>query len=128
MKYLLDTHAFLWWISKDNRLSDKSIQIISDADNEIYLSVASAWEISIKTRLKKLSLPKSPEKFIPQQAEQNHFTVLPIQMKHALGVYKLGKHHEDPFDRLLISQSLIEKMPIISIDSIFQKYRVKVLW
>lgn len=128
MKYLLDTHAFLWWIAEDNRLSEKARQAIQDPDNEVFLSVASAWEIAIKTNLKKLSLPKPPLKFIPQQVEQNNFSVLPIQLKHALGVAALAKHHEDPFDRLLISQSLAEKMPLISSDKMMRKYRVKLIW
>ncbi len=128
MKILLDTHAFLWWITEDKRLSYKAIEIIRDADHEIFLSVVSGWEIVIKTKLKKLSLPTSPQKFILQQIKQNNFTVLPIQMKHALAVYSLPNHHEDPFDRLLIAQSITEKIPLMTADTIMKKYRVSTVW
>ena len=128
MKFLLDTHAFLWWIAEDKRLSDKAIEIIGNADHEVFLSVVSGWEIVIKTKLKKLFLPASPQKFILRQIEQNNFTVLPIQMKHVVAVYSLPNHHEDPFDRLLIAQSITEKIPLITADKIMKKYRLSTVW
>lgn len=128
MKFLLDTHAFLWWITEDKRLSNKAFEIIGNADHEIYLSVVSGWEIAIKAKLKKLSLPRSPQKFILQQIEQNNFSVLPIQMKHALAVYSLPNHHDDPFDRLLIAQSITEKIPLITVDKNIKKYRFSTVW
>lgn len=128
MKFLLDTHTFLWWINDDERLSKKASDLIGNSDHEIFLSVVSGWEITIKSKLKKIFLPTPPQKFILQQIEQNNFTVLPIQMKHALEVYSLPNHHDDPFDRLLISQSITEKIPLITINKIIKKYRLDTVW
>lgn len=86
MRALLDTHAFLWWVTDDTRLSSPARSIIVDPGNVLFLSAASAWEIVIKVRLRKLTLPDVPERYIPSRLEMNRFESLPIQMVHALQV------------------------------------------
>ncbi|MDO9534823.1 MAG: type II toxin-antitoxin system VapC family toxin [Bacillota bacterium] len=128
MKALLDTHTFLWWITDDPQLSSKARQIISDTENTIYLSAASGWEMAIKARLGKIKLPENLSEFLFEQMSANAIRELPVKMNHALHVYTLPIHHRDPFDRLLISQSQLEILPLITMDRLFSKYKVSVLW
>ncbi|MBI4377467.1 MAG: type II toxin-antitoxin system VapC family toxin [Nitrospinae bacterium] len=128
MKALLDTHVFLWWIMDDARLTPYIRDFIADEGNDLFLSSACCWEIAIKMKMGRLKLPDNPEKFIPDQMIANNISGLPIQLVHALHVYNLPDHHRDPFDRILVSQSRIEKIPIITNDQLFADYDVKVLW
>ena len=128
MRVLLDTHTFLWWIANNNQLSNTSRNVIGDNQNELFLSVASCWEMAIKARLGKLKLPGNLEQFIAEQLQQNAITGLPIQMSHALHVYTLPPLHRDPFDRLLVAQSQLENMPILTIDPQIGRYDVEVIW
>ncbi|MBU4231417.1 MAG: type II toxin-antitoxin system VapC family toxin [Proteobacteria bacterium] len=116
MRVLLDTHTFLWWISDDERLSLRVREIISNRHNTLLVSAASGWEMAIKLKLGKLKLAGSPEPFITDQIAINAFEILPIQMHHALHVYTLLDHHRDPFDRMLIAQSQLENLPILTSD------------
>ena len=128
MRFLLDTHTFLWWIADDPHLSERARQLISDPENDIFLSAASGWEMAIKTQLGKLRLPDHFEQFIAEQLFRNNITSLPVMMSHALHVQSLPLHHRDPFDRLLIAQGQLEKMPIITTDSVFADYDVEIVW
>jgi PIN domain nuclease of toxin-antitoxin system len=128
MRYLLDTHSFLWWNMDDVQLSLIAKEIIADADNEIFLSAASAWEIAIKTARGRLTLPEDPTRYVSNRMNLHGFQALPVQIHHAVQVYKLPMHHADPFDRLLIAQSQIDSMPLISVDSEIRKYEVEVVW
>ena len=128
MKVLLDTHVFLWWITDDPRLSPRARGIIADGANVAFLSAASGWEIAIKAKLGRLRLPDNPEHFILKQLELNAIEVLPVQMSHALHVYALPYHHRDPFDRLLIAQAQLEKLPILTADPQISRYLVEVIW
>ncbi|MGD2156824.1 MAG: type II toxin-antitoxin system VapC family toxin [Anaerolineales bacterium] len=128
MRALLDTHTFLWWNTDDPQLSDTARGIISDGNNEIFLSAASAWEIAIKTTRGQLSLPESPEKYVADRLTLHRLQGLPIQLSHALRVYALPEIHSDFFDRLLIAQSQLEKMPILTADESIPKYTVEVIW
>ena len=128
MKVLLDTHVFLWWITDDPRLSSRAREIIAEGANEIFLSAVSGWEIAIKAKLGRLRLPDDPERFIPEQLRLNAIETLPVQMSHALHVYKLPDHHRDPFDRLLIAQAQLEKLPVLTADPQISRYPVKVIW
>ena len=128
MKALLDTHVFLWWIMDDARLSLYIRDFIADEGNDLFLSSASCWEIAIKTKIGRLKLPDNPEKFIPDQMIANNISGLPIQLVHALHVYNLPDHHRDPFDRMLVAQARIEKIPIITNDRLIADYDVKILW
>ena len=128
MKALLDTHALLWWLIDDPQLPDNVRDIISDANNELYFSAAGCWEIAIKARLGKISLPDKPEVFISDQLALNSIRSLPIQSSHALHVFNLPDLHRDPFDRMLVAQAQMEDMPIISSDALIALYQVKTIW
>ena len=128
MNVLLDTHAFLWWIDNNPKLSSRAREIISDAGNAIFLSAASGWVFAIKARLGKLTLPGDLERFIADQLAANAFSGLPIQLSHALHVYTLPAIHRDPFDRILVAQSQLEDMPILTVDLQIAKYPVEVIW
>ena len=128
MKYLLDTHTFLWWNMDDAQLSPLAREIISDGANEIFLSAATAWEIAIKTTRGRLELPEDPTRYVSNRMNLHGFQALPVQIHHAVQVYKLPMHHADPFDRLLVVQSQIESMPLISVDAEIRKYEVEVVW
>jgi PIN domain nuclease of toxin-antitoxin system len=128
MRVLLDTHTFLWWITDDPRLSGKARETIANRNNELYLSAASGWEIMIKMKIGRLSLPKNPRHFIADQLLLNNIESLPIQMSHALHLHSLPDHHRDPFDRMIVAQAQLEKLPILSCDSQIAKYEVRVIW
>jgi PIN domain nuclease of toxin-antitoxin system len=128
VRVLLDTHAFLWWISDSPELSDAAREAIADQRNAPIFSAVSGWEIAIKAGLGKLELPDSPAKFVNEQLSQNNLEVLPIHSRHALGVYGLPDHHRDPFDRLLVSQAVVEKLPSLTADPEIPRYPVETLW
>lgn len=128
MKALLDTHTFLWWITDDPKLSSHVRGIISDGDNELFLSAASGWEIAIKAKLGRIKLPDKPELFISEQLVHNAIQSLPIQMGHALHVYTLPNHHRDPFDRMIIAQAQLEDLLILTADSRISQYLVQAIW
>ena len=128
MRALLDTHAFLWWIVGDERLSKSASRAIADRRNEIFVSAASIWEIAIKGRLGRLSIPGDPGKFIEGQIVENVFRGLPISAGHALRVWVLPDHHRDPFDRMLVAQAQVEGLSLISHDPQVARYDVEVVW
>lgn len=128
MKYLLDTHTFLWWNLDDPQLSPIAKEIIANGENEIFLSAASAWEITIKTARGRLILPEDPARYVSSRMSLHNFQALPVQIYHATQVYKLPMYHTDPFDRLLIAQSQVESMPLLTADSEMQKYEVETIW
>ena len=125
---MLDTHAFLWWIADDSRLSKKAREIIADGHNELFLSAASGWEMAIKARLGKLQLSDSLERFVPEQLIINGIEGLPVQMRHTLHVQILPDYHRDPFDRLLVAQAQLEGLPILTRDPYIARYQVKTIW
>lgn len=128
MKVLLDTHTFLWWIANDPQLSPRARQIMEDANTEPLLSAVSGWEIAIKSRVGKLKLPADLQAFVAEQLRVNAIQVLPIQMTHALHVLTLPDHHRDPFDRMLVAQSQLEQLPILTCDPQIAQYAVTVMW
>ena len=128
MKLLLDTHSFLWFVSGDPKLSVQARSLIGASENEIFLSTASLWEIAIKSSLGKLNLAKPFEVLIPQQLNLNQIELLNITIAHTAFLTTLPFHHRDPFDRLLIAQSHVEDLPMISRDSAFDSYSIKRLW
>lgn len=117
MKALLDTHAFLWWVTNNPQLSSTVQSILCDRSNEIFFSAASSWEIAIKAQLRKLEIPCQPEIYIAEQLEINSFQILPIEVKHTLQTYYLPNHHKDPFDRILVAQSQVEDLPLLTLDA-----------
>lgn len=127
MRFLLDTHIFLWFIAGSERLRDPARALLVDAENEALLSVASLWEIAIKVNLGKLTLERPFEKLIPEQLSVTEIDRLPIRMEHLVTLLKLPLHHRDPFDRLIIAQALTEGLPVLSSDPEFRKYPVQVI-
>jgi PIN domain nuclease of toxin-antitoxin system len=125
---LLDTHAFLWWVSDAPALSIEARHAIRDPETKCLLSLASCWEIAIKQSLGKLRMPAPLERFIPEQMAVNRFQSLEIDFRHVTRVAGLPFHHRDPFDRLLIAQALEEDLTLVSSDSAFDAYGVKRLW
>ncbi len=128
MKALLDTHTFLWWIGDPSYLSPTVHDIIVNGDHEIFLSVATIWEIAIKAHKGRITLPDRLENIVATVQAHYHFSVLPIQISHACRVISLPNHHSDPFDRLLIAQCQAENMVLLSVDKIIPNYDVKVIW
>jgi PIN domain nuclease of toxin-antitoxin system len=128
MRLLLDTHAFLWWIADDARLSKRARSAIATRRDECFVSIASCWEIAIKVSLEKLKLEARVDRFIPEQLAVNSFSLLPIEFAHVARVARLPFHHRDPFDRLLAAQGLIDDLTVVSADPIFRRYGVKRVW
>lgn len=128
MKLLLDTHTLLWFIAGDLRLSQTARDLIEDAANEKFVSIASLWEIAIKISIGKMSLAAPFDALFPHQLTINGFTLLPIEIKHASITTTLPFHHRDPFDRILIAQAIAENMNLVSIDVFFDDYSVTRFW
>src|SRR6185503_16449106 len=128
MKILLDTHTFLWFIMGDTRISAESRRLIEDTNNEKLVSLASLWEMAIKLNLGKLSLAGSFEAIIPNQIKLNGFELLNIEVSHITAVSTLPQHHRDPFDRMLVAQCKVERLPILSADIAFDSYLLNRLW
>jgi len=127
MAYLLDTHAFLWFVSGDKQLPESARNIIEDIHQSCFLSAASLWEITIKHQNKKLDLGLSLEDLF-DFADRNQIEIIPINYEHLLLLSKLPGHHNDPFDRLIISQAISEELIIITRDKLFKKYKVQLIW
>jgi PIN domain nuclease of toxin-antitoxin system len=125
---LLDTHAVLWFFWDDPLLSSAAKQAIESADNRKLVSIASCWEIAIKSGLKKLHLGEPSRSFLMQELSRNNFELLAITFDHATLVEGLASHHRDPFDRLLVAQATAEQLPIVSADPIFEQYGVARVW
>jgi PIN domain nuclease of toxin-antitoxin system len=106
----------------------KLLEHVLNGENEVFLSVASAWEITIKAAKGKLILPEPPSSYILSRMALYRFQPLLVQISHAVQVYDLPRHHDDPFDRLLVAQSQVETIPLISADSDIRKYEVDVIW
>jgi PIN domain nuclease of toxin-antitoxin system len=128
MKIILDTQAFLWSMSDFSKLTRKARVTLVNPENDIYLSLVSTWELAIKTSTGKLKIVGPLEKLIPQQLSQNNIQQLDIAFRHVVGVATLPYHHKDPFDRLIVSQALVEGMSVLSADKAFDAYGVKRIW
>ena len=128
MRLLLDTHTFLWFALNDPSLCIKARDLMIDPGNEVLISPASFWEIAIKISLGKYRLPGPFADFFDGQIAVNHLVVLPISVAHAAVVAGLPFHHKDPFDRLLIAQAIVEDVPILSADGVFDSYPVTRIW
>jgi PIN domain nuclease of toxin-antitoxin system len=127
MKLLLDTHIFIWWADDPEKLSAAALSALEDEANELLLSVASVWEMQIKIQLGKLKLSLPLRELIKNQQETNDLTVSPVALTHVLALEALPFHHKDPFDRLLIAQSIEEDLTLVTADSQFSAYSVKLL-
>lgn len=128
MRLLLDTHVLLWMSGQPEKLSEKATESILDEQNSLFLSLVSIWEIQIKSQLGKLRLSEALPSLVERQCTINEVEILPIALEHIYGLKGLPNYHRDPFDRLLIAQAQVEKMPIISVDALFDRYSVQKIW
>ncbi|TDI36006.1 MAG: type II toxin-antitoxin system VapC family toxin [Acidobacteria bacterium] len=121
MRLLLDTHALLWWTTDDKRLKDREREAIADEDAVVWVSAASIWEITIKASLGRIELDKAA---LRQELDRNTFLELPILWQHAEAAGSLPRHHDDPFDRMLIAQAQTEQLVLVSYGRAFRDYDV----
>lgn len=128
MKLLIDTHAFIWWDSNPEKLSSRVLHLCQDRSNTIFLSVASIWEMQIKSQLGKLTLTAPLPVLLKNQIASNGFEILSIALPHVLQIQNLPLYHKDPFDRLLIAQAIIEDAAILSNDQEVVRYPVNSVW
>lgn len=127
MKYLLDTEVWLWMQAQPERVGHHALTLIADERNQLFLSAASSWEIAIKFRTGNLNLPDPPDQYVPDRMLTSGVDGLPVEHSHGLLVSRLDDHHRDPFDRMLISQAMVEGLPIISADPALGSYDVEVI-
>ena len=125
MTILLDTQCWLWSLLAPERLSDHAQDLLKNRDNRVLFSAASGWEIAIKYAIGKLPLPQPPASFVPERLARDGIETLPVLMSHALHVSELPTHHRDPFDRLLIAQSRLDGVPLLTADPVFARYDVQ---
>jgi PIN domain nuclease of toxin-antitoxin system len=127
VRVLLDTQAWLWMLAAPERFSGRALRLVESRSNELLLSAASAWEIAIKHALGKLKMPGKLEASVPDLMQKTGVIALPITHAHALRAGSLPSHHRDPFDRLLIAQAQLERIPILTSDTQLDSYDVKLL-
>jgi len=127
MRLLLDTHVFIWWADQQESLSETVLSLLKDEANELNLSVASVWEMQIMVQLGKLKLSMPLEELVATQVKTNDIRILPVELAHVLALSALPFHHKDPFDRLLIAQSIQEDVTLVSADPEFPAYPVRLL-
>ena len=127
MKALLDTHAFLWALAGDAKMSRHARDVFAES-TDLLLSIASLWEILIKVQSGKLNFPRPAGPYVLSRLVENRIKRLPISIDHLLTLERLPMHHRDPFDRMLIAQSMEEDCPIITADPMFKQYPIQVIW
>lgn len=125
MKLLLDTHCLLWMIAEPQRLGKKATQLLDHIDTELFLSTASLFEIAVKYSLSKLSLPSPPRAYLPPLLDRMRVRELAVTSHHAYQVAELPWHHRDPFDRLIIAQSIVDRIPVLTADEQLFRYKNK---
>jgi PIN domain nuclease of toxin-antitoxin system len=128
LKLLLDTCTFLWIVSGSPELSEKARHLFVDPGNEVYLSAASVWEIIVKNRIGKLPLPEPPHDFILTWRLRHQIKSMAIDESSVFQLTRLPEYHRDPFDRILICQSIVNSMIILTPDPLIVKYPVRVEW
>jgi PIN domain nuclease of toxin-antitoxin system len=126
VKFLVDTHCWLWLQASPERLSPAVVSLLENPVNDLILSAASSWEIAIKYALRKLPLPEPPSRYVPRRMAVSGTRGLPIEHAHTLRVAELPMHHRDPFDRLLVAQAQIEKLVLVTVDRQFERYDVEI--
>jgi PIN domain nuclease of toxin-antitoxin system len=126
---LLDTHSFLWWTSQQGaRLSPPARDAISAEDSEVVISVVTAWELAIKASAGRIDLPEPVERYVPRRIRRYRLRVLDITLEHALRAASLPNIHRDPFDRMLVAQAQVERIPLITSDPAITRYDVETIW
>lgn len=128
MRYLLDTHTFLWMAADPNCLSAKVLKLVNDMGSSLYLSAASGWEIALLRKLERIDLPDEPQRFVPEAMQKLTVVPLPIGFQTVIPAAMLPLIHRDPFDRILIAEAMKEKKIILTKDKTFIKYGVQTVW
>jgi PIN domain nuclease of toxin-antitoxin system len=128
MRYLLDTHTFLWMTAEPTKLSAKIREIVQVSDNQLLLSAASGWETALLWHLKRVELPDQPQRFIPEALQKLNITPLPIGFDAAISAATLPLVHRDPFDRIIIAEAFKENLSVLTKDKMFAEYGVRTLW
>jgi len=128
MNLLLDTHTFIWWADEPEKLSGNALQALEDSNNSLLLSLVSVWEMQIKIQLGKMKLSLPLKDLLESQERTNQLEILAVTKEHIFALDNLPFHHKDPFDRLLIAQSIIEDATIVSIDPKLSAYAANLLW
>jgi len=128
MRLLVDTHAMLWWLRDDSRLSRRARAILEDGGNELVWSLASSWEIAVKIRAGKLELDRPLERLYAELVTEQGVNLLPISHDHCARVADLPLHHRDPFDRMLVVQAQHARIPLLTADPKLGAYEVQLLW
>ena len=128
MRLLLDTCCWLWWLSDTDKLSKQQLDAIVNRRNQLFLSVATLWELSIKVNNKKLTIPQPLNKLVERECPIDNISILDIKPIHAIEAGNLVLHHKDPFDRMIITQASMENLTIVTSDSVFQKYDVSIVF
>lgn len=128
MKLLLDTHTLLWLVENDPQLSQTALALLVDPGNELLLSPATYWELAIKISIRKYRLADLLADYIAEAVQLYGFSILPIDVKHAEAIVSLPHHRKDPFDRMLIAQSIVEDISLVSSDEVFDACPITRLW
>ncbi len=128
MKLLLDTCTFLWLTIKSGNLSQHAIDLFVNPENEVYLSAVSAWEMVVKYRMGKLSLPVPPNEFIPKERNRHYIAPLNLTEQDVMHLAKLPPTHKDPFDRMLICQAIEHALTILTPDPLITQYPIRTIW
>lgn len=128
MRVLLDTHAFIWWDGASRRLSPRVKALCSDPANELFLSVASLWEMQIKSLVGKLALRMPLPDLVEEQRRLNALTIVPVHAQHVFELDTLPRIHKDPFDRMLVAQARVEELRLVSHDPVMREYGVDIIW
>ncbi len=127
MKLIIDTHTLLWFFSNHDDLSEKARRAIENSSNDVFISIASFWEISIKLSLAKIALD-IPFELLFEEAEKLDISILNVKKEHLICLKELPFIHRDPFDRMIACQSIVEDYTLVSIDKIFDKYKIQRVW
>jgi len=128
VKFLLDTHTVLWSLLEEDRLSPTAVAALDDSTNELHLSMASLWEATIKIASGKMRVPGQSVDYLLQKIEETGVKLVPILPRHLQQLQVLPRLHGDPFDRIILCQSIVEQMPIISADTALRRYQTSILW
>ena len=128
MRVLLDSHALLWDTMGDDRLPEAVRKLIDDPRTRLVLSVATTWELTIKSLAGRLRLPEAPGPYLDGLVRDARFEVLPVEQRHVAALPELPEIHDDPFDRMLIAQALVEDLDLVSGDERIRRYPVRTIW
>jgi PIN domain nuclease of toxin-antitoxin system len=128
LRFLVDTHCWLWFLMSPERLSPEALDALADTSNEVFVSAAVAWELVIKHGLGKLELPAPPAEYVRDRITAVGHSPLPISVEHALGLARLPAHHKDPFDRMLVAQAIVDDLVLVTADEKLRAYGAPILW